>query len=145
MEDLLSCRQFRNETTGHKKCRGEVSWYQVCEYLPSSHHGRAVFTTSVSMLLICPRHSLLPSPASRHPGNKRTLVNKIRQSLVKSIVKYYVLWNRLHWNRLWKIFRNQQHEFLLKHVHYIKSSQTSKLSGAIFAWQRQKSVEGRRS
>ena len=46
---------------------------------------------------------------------------------------------------IWKIFRNQQHEFLLKHVHYIKSSQTSKLSGAIFAWQRQKSVEGRRS
>ena len=145
MGDLLSFRQFRNETTGHKKCRGEVSWYQVCEYLPSSQHGRAVFTRNVSMLLICPRHSLLPSPARRHPGNKRTLVNKIRHSFVKSTYSNILRIMKSTSLFIWKIFRNQQHEFLLKHVHYIKSSQTSKLSGAIFAWQRQKSGEGRRS
>ena len=93
------------------------------------------------MLLICPRHSLLPSPARRHPGNKRTLVNKIRQSLVKLSInlKYYEI------DSISNIFRTQKHELLLKHVHYIKRSQTSKLSGAIFAWQRQKSGEGRRS
>ena len=60
------------------------------------------------------------------------------------IVIYYVIMKSTSLF-IWKIFRNQQHEFLLIHVHYIKSSQTSKLSGAIFAWQRQKSGEVRRS